>query len=221
MKPGWDLSAYLVLDPGLCGGPAGMVETARAAVLGGVRVVQLRHKTATTVEMVAIGRELQVALAGTAAKLVINDDVAAAVELEADGLHIGQGDMAAPAARAAIGPDMVLGLSVETEAQARGVDPAVVDHVGAGPVFATATKPGHAPPVGIDGLRRMLAVCKVPAVAIGGVGPAEAEAAIGAGAVGLAVVSAICGTPDPAEAARDLVWAVRRARAQRALEQRT
>ena len=93
-----DLSLYLVLDPGLCAG-VGMVETARAAVAGGATVVQLRDKAAGTERMIETGRALKVALAGTGAALIVNDDVEAAVAIGADGLHIGQGDMAATEAR--------------------------------------------------------------------------------------------------------------------------
>ncbi len=211
MRPSLDLSAYLVLDPGLCAG-IGMVETARAAVAGGVRTVQLRHKTAATREMIEIGRALLEALSGTGAKLVINDDAAAAHALDAAALHIGQGDMAVKQARCAIGPDKLLGLSVETEDHARAVDAGLVDYVGVSPVFGTPTKADHAPPVGIDGLRRIVEICPVPAVGIGGLGPQHAREVIGAGADGLAVVSAICGQPDPELAARRLVKAVEEAR---------
>lgn len=211
MRSGWDLSTYLVLDPGLCAG-FGMVETARVAASCGVGVVQLRHKTAETAERIEIGRALQAALRGTGARLVVNDDVAAAVALGADGLHVGQGDLCPVKARAAIGPDMVLGLSVENEDHARATDPAVVDYVGVSPVFGTPTKPDHAPPVGLDGLRRIVDICPVPAVGIGGLTAEDARAVIGTGAAGLAVVSAICGQPDVAAAARDLVAAVREAR---------
>lgn len=211
MRKAFDLSVYLVLDPDLCAG-FGMVETARAAVAGGVGVVQLRHKQASTGTRIEIGHALRQALAGTGAKLVINDDAAAAVAIGADGLHIGQGDMPVDRAREIIGPDMVLGLSVENEDHARAVDPRLVDHVGISPVFGTPTKGDHAPPVGIDGVRRIVEVCPVPAVGIGGLGPQHAAEVIGAGADGLAVVSAICGQPDPEAAARALVEAVREAR---------
>jgi thiamine-phosphate pyrophosphorylase len=212
MRPTLDLSVYLVLDPGLCAG-FGMVETARAAVAAGVRTVQLRHKTATTEERIALGRALQAALAGTGARLVVNDDARAAVALGADGLHVGQGDLSPIKARSTIGPDMALGLSVETEDHARAVDPKVVDYAGIGPVFATGTKADHARPVEIDGLRRIVALCPVPAVAIGGLSVSDATGVLGAGAAGLAVVSAICGQPDPGAAARALVTAVREASA--------
>ncbi|PRY25451.1 thiamine-phosphate diphosphorylase [Aliiruegeria haliotis] len=209
MRGTLDLSVYLVLDPGLCAA-YGMADTTRAAVTAGVRTVQLRHKTASTAEMVAIGRQVQAVLAGTGSKLVVNDDVAAAIELQADALHIGQGDMPPEQARHRIGPDMILGLSVENVANASAVDPAIVDYVGVGPVFATATKSDHATPLGFDGLARVVAECPVPAVAIGGLGAEHAGPVLAAGAEGLAVVSAICGQPKPEAASRKLIEAVQR-----------
>ena len=207
----FDLSLYLVLDPDLCH-PLGMVETARLAVAGGVTMVQLRDKDASRRQMIEIGRALKTALAGSGVPLIVNDDVEAAIAIGADGLHVGQDDMDAQTARRLIGPDMILGLSVETEALAAAVDPAVVDYIGAGPVFATVTKPGHKPPVGMEGLARLIAATSLPAVAIGGLKTGHVEAVLRAGARGLAVVSAICGQPDPQTAAFELSEAIRKAR---------
>ncbi|WP_018858393.1 thiamine phosphate synthase [Rhizobium sp. 42MFCr.1] len=204
-----DLSLYLVLDPGLCAG-FGLVETARAAVAGGASVVQLRDKHADTPLMIETGRALKAALSGTGALLIVNDDVEAAVAIGADGLHIGQEDMDAPTARARIGDDMILGLSVETEALAAGIDPAIVDYAGIGPVFATSTKADHKEPIGFAGLARLVRICPVPAVAIGGLKAAHVEDVFAAGADGLAVVSAICGTRDPEAAAREIAENIRK-----------
>jgi thiamine-phosphate pyrophosphorylase len=204
-----DLSLYLVLDPGLCAG-FGMVETARAAVAGGASVVQLRDKHADTPLMIETGRALKAALSGTGALLIVNDDVEAAVAIGADGLHIGQEDMDAPTARARIGDDMILGLSVETEALAAGIDPAIVDYAGIGPVFATSTKADHKEPIGFAGLARLMRICPVPAVAIGGLKAAHVGDVFAAGADGLAVVSAICGTRDPEAAAREIAENIRK-----------
>ena len=204
-----DLSLYLVLDPGLCAG-FGMVETARAAVAGGASVVQLRDKHADTPLMIETGRALKAALSGTGALLIVNDNVEAAVAIGADGLHIGQEDMDAPTARARIGDDMILGLSVETEALAAGIDPAIVDYAGIGPVFATSTKADHKEPTGFAGLARLVRVCPVPAVAIGGLKAAHVGDVFAAGANGLAVVSAICGTRDPEAAAREIAENIRK-----------
>ena len=207
----FDLSLYLVLDPNLCR-PLGMVETARRAVAGGVTMVQLRDKDASPAQMIETGRALKAALHGTGVPLIVNDDVEAAIAIGADGLHVGQDDRDALTARRLIGPDMILGLSVETEALAAAVDPAVVDYVGAGPVFATQTKPGHKPPIGLEGLARLIAATSLPAVAIGGLKTGHAEPVLRAGARGLAVVSAICGQPDPQTAAFELSEAIRKAR---------
>lgn len=209
MKP-FDLSVYLVLDPDLCG-ETGMVETARRAALAGATMIQLRHKTASTAEMTALGRELMSALEGTGALLIVNDDVEAAVACGADGVHVGQSDMPPATTRAQIGHDMILGLSVETQERAALADPAVVDYVGAGPVFATPTKTDHDPAVGFDGLAAQINVARMPAVAIGGLKAEHAASAINAGAEGLAVVSAICGQPNIAVATKRIVDAVRKA----------
>ena len=206
----FNLSLYLVLDPELCAG-YGLVETARAAVAGGATIVQLRDKTASTRQMIEAGRALQQVLSGSGALLVVNDDVEAAIALNADGLHIGQEDLGAAEARRRIGPDMILGLSVETHALAAAVDPAIVDYAGIGPVFATATKPDHKQPIGIAGLAELVCVCPVRSVAIGGLKAEHVEPVLATGTEGLAVVSAICGQPDPQAATAAIAERIRKA----------
>ncbi|MBA1347341.1 thiamine phosphate synthase (plasmid) [Rhizobium indicum] len=208
----FDLSLYLVLDPDLCAG-IGMVETARLAVAGGATIVQLRDKHAGTIRMIETGRALKQALDGTGALLIVNDDVEAAVAIGADGLHIGQQDMDARKARAMIGPEMILGLSVESEPLANAVDPGFVDYTGVGPVFATPTKTDHKQPIGFDGLARLVKASPVPSVAIGGLKADHVAQVFAAGARGLAVVSAICGTPDPEAATHRIAAEIRKARA--------
>ncbi|QKK20684.1 thiamine phosphate synthase [Rhizobium indicum] len=208
----FDLSLYLVLDPDLCAG-IGMVETARLAVAGGATMVQLRDKHAGTIRMIETGRALKQALDGTGALLIVNDDVEAAVAIGADGLHIGQEDMDARKARAMVGADMILGLSVESEALANAVDPGLVDYTGVGPVFATPTKADHKQPIGFDGLARLVKASPVPSVAIGGLKADHVVQVFAAGASGLAVVSAICGTPDPEAATRRIAAEIRKVRA--------
>ncbi|MBY5316596.1 thiamine phosphate synthase [Rhizobium leguminosarum] len=208
----FDLSLYLVLDPDLCAG-IGMVETARLAVAGGATMVQLRDKHAGTIRMIETGRALKQALDGTGALLIVNDDVEAAIAIGANGLHIGQEDMDAMRARTMIGPEMILGLSVESEALANAVDPGLVDYTGVGPVFATPTKADHKQPIGFDGLARLVKASPVPSVAIGGLKADHVAQVFAAGASGLAVVSAICGTPDPEAATRRIAAEIRKVRA--------
>ncbi|MBX5219736.1 MULTISPECIES: thiamine phosphate synthase [unclassified Rhizobium] len=207
----FDLSLYLVLDPELCAG-IGMVETARLAVAGGATMVQLRDKHAGTTRMIETGRALKQALAGTGALLIVNDDVEAAIAISADGLHIGQEDMDARTARTMIGPGMILGLSVETAPLASAVDPGLVDYAGVGPVFATPTKADHKQPIGFDGLARLVKASPVPSVAIGGLKANHVAEVFAAGANGLAVVSAIAGTPDPEAATRRIAAEIRKVR---------
>ncbi|QTP57497.1 thiamine phosphate synthase [Billgrantia antri] len=196
-----DLSLYLVTDPELCA-RQGLVETVVAAVRGGVTVVQLRDKQASDGEMIDQARRLKAALAGSGVPLIINDRLAVALESGADGLHIGQDDGDVAAARSALGEAAILGLSVQNHDQLARLEPARLDYLGFGPVFATTTKRNHATPLGFDGLAALVAASPLPAVAIGGLKAEHARQVRAAGAQGPAVISAICGQPDPEAAAR-------------------
>ena len=195
------LRLYLVTDPVLCG-DMGVVETVQRAVAGGVTMVQLRDKHATTAQRTDLALALKAALKGTGVPLVINDDVLAAVATDADGAHIGQSDISAEQTRTLLGPGKILGLSCETVQTVRDADPALVDYLGLGPVFGTTTKTDHACPTGFDGLAQLVALSSLPNVAIGGLKPDHIDGVLASGADGMAVVSAICGQSDPRTAAR-------------------
>jgi thiamine-phosphate pyrophosphorylase len=203
-------------DPSLCvvtdpDAPAGVEAVALAAARGGARMIQLRDKSRGDAELVKLARGLRRALAPFGAKLIVNDRVEVAAAAGADGAHVGQGDMPVAQARARLGPDAILGLSIESEGQLAGVDWAAVDYVGAGPVFATSTKPDAAPATGWDGLAAICAGAPAPCLAIGGLRAAHAGRAKAAGAAGLAVVSAVCAARDPEAATRELIEAWRAA----------
>jgi thiamine-phosphate pyrophosphorylase len=157
----------------------GDLETARAAVAAGATVVQLRVKSPTGV-VVERGR----GFGSLGVTFVVNDDVEAAIRLNADGVHLGQGDTGAVRARAA---GLLLGRSVSGEEQASAAD---ADYLGAGPVWLTPSKADADAPIGLDGLRRICRVAAVPVVAIGGVDASNAAACIEAGAAGVAVIRA-------------------------------
>ncbi len=195
------LRLYLVTDSQSCTMP-NLITTVRLAVANGVTMVQLREKTATTAQRVQMALALKEILIGTGVPLVVNDDVAAAVAADVDGTHIGQGDISSVQARALLGPDKILGLSCETSQAVQAADPALVDYLGLGPVFGTATKIDHAQPIGFDGLAQLVALSPLPNVAIGGLKPAHISDVHKSGADGMAVVSAICGQADPAAATR-------------------
>jgi thiamine-phosphate pyrophosphorylase len=195
------LSLYLVLDPDLCGGEQGMVDTAVAAVAGGVTMVQLRAPKWKKRQWVAAAQALKAALGPV--PLIINDHIDVALLVDAAGVHVGQQDISAEMARRLIGPDKILGLSVSNSAQLAAV-PEGVDYIGVGPVFATGTKLDASPVIGLDEFARLMQGKTLPAVAIGGIGAGRVAALRAAGADGVAVVSAICGQNNPEQAARAL-----------------
>jgi thiamine-phosphate pyrophosphorylase len=158
-------------------------EAARVAVEGGATVVQLRLKDRPTAEVVAAGR----ALRALPATFVVNDDVEAALELGADGVHLGRGDAGAERAVAA---GLLLGLSASSVDEASQAERRGAGYVGAGPVWETPSKLDADPPIGLHGLRAICAAVSVPVVAIGGVEASNAADCIRAGAAGVAVIRA-------------------------------
>lgn len=201
-----DLRLYLVTDTELCA-RTGVAATVGAAVTGGITAVQLRDPAAEDDQLVILGRAVVAALAGTGVPLLVNDRVHLVEAIGADGAHVGQGDLEVTEARRVLGPDALLGLSVQTldhvrAAQATGVD--VIDYLGVGPVWPQSTKPDAAPPVGLDALSAITAASPWPCVAIGGVTVDRVAEVRERGAAGAAVVSAVCGRPDPAAAAHAL-----------------
>jgi thiamine-phosphate pyrophosphorylase len=207
-----DLSVYLVTDTQCCT-RAGLVETVAAALRGGVKAVQLRDKQASNAELIEQGRALKALLAGTGVPLIVNDRLEVAVAIDADGLHLGQSDASPSDARELLGAEAILGLSVQTAEQLSSPEVSLVDYLGVGPVFATATKPDHSPPLGFDGLAALCAAAPLPVVAIGGLSAEHAGPVWRAGGIGMAVVSAICAAADPEQATREIARAWDDARA--------
>lgn len=212
MRPIVDLSVYLVLDPDLCGGAQGMIDTTRAAVQNGATCVQLRAPHWKKRALVECGRELKKVLWGTGVPLIINDHADVCLAVDAEGLHVGQNDLLPEDARAIIGPDKVLGLSVSDAKELVAVDSSLVDHLGIGPIFDTSTKTDASAELGIEGFAELAAHKPCPVVAIGSVKVPIVEDLIRAGADGVAVVSAICGQFDPGSATKELAKAVAHAR---------
>lgn len=208
-RPALDLSLYLVTDTAMTL-EHGITATVRQAVAGGVTVVQLRDPDARDEEFVALGRLLRAVLNASGVPLIVNDRVHLVQEIGAHGAHVGQGDLDPVQARQILGPTAYLGLSCSTEEHLRAaaeLPVGTVDYLGIGPVRATATKPDHASPLGVDGALALARLAPVPAVAIGGVdGAITAQLAHG-DLAGVAVVSAICAAPDPRAAAEGLVSA--------------
>ena len=163
-----------------------IVETAEAglqAATKGATVIQLRRKGASTDELVEAGR----GFGGLEATFVVNDDVEAALRLGADAVHLGRDDSGA---ERAIASGLLLGTSAATVEEARAGEALGAAYVGAGPVWATPSKPDADPAIGLEGLAEICAAVSVPVVAIGGVDARNAGDCIRAGAGGVAVVRA-------------------------------
>ena len=211
MRQPRDWRLYLVTDASLAA-PRSIEDVVRAALRGGVSAVQLRDKECPTRNFVELARGLKAILGPAGVPLVGNDRVDVALAAGADGVHIGQSDMEHRDARRRLGPDAVIGLSVETLEQAERAASLDVDYFGVGPVFPTPTKADAAPAWGLERLAALRRASRHVLVAIGGIDLENAGATIRAGADGIAVVSAICAAPDPERAARELRTAISGAR---------
>ena len=199
----FDLSLYLVTDRPLAGG-RNITWIVREAAAGGVTMVQLREKECSTGEFVALARELKTALQPLGIPLIINDRVDVALAVDADGVHIGQSDMPYETARALLGKDKIIGLSVETMDEVVAANALDVDYIGISPVYATPTKTNTLTPFGIEGVEEVMRISRHRCVAIGGMNSSTIGEVIASGVEGVAVVSAIVAAASPREASAEL-----------------
>jgi thiamine-phosphate pyrophosphorylase len=169
------------------------LETAQAAAEGGATVIQLRLKGATTEELIERGTPFRLLAEQMNVTFVVNDDVQAALALLADGVHLGRDDEGQDLALEA---GLMVGRSATTPDDARQAEVEGAGYIGAGPVWATPTKPDADPPIGLDGLRAISDAVRIPVIAIGGIDPSNARDCIDAGAFGVAVVRAAAQTAE-------------------------
>ena len=203
-----DLRLNAIIDPERAGGHD-LVALARLVARGGATLVQLRDKKSDTRPMIERARAIKAALAPLGVPFVVNDRVDVALAARADGVHVGPDDMTPADARALLGADAIIGVSIKSVAAAETAPVAVFDYAGIGGVYATLSKEQDNPPIGPDGFARVAAVLRrrapnVPLVGIAGIEAGNAGAVIAAGADGVAVISALSLAPDPAAAARAL-----------------
>jgi thiamine-phosphate pyrophosphorylase len=204
MKRPFDPGLYLILDLALIE-PDAIDRVAASAAGGGVTLVQLRGKGQSARVLCTLGARLKAVLAPKGIPLILNDDVAVAAAIGAEGVHLGQDDLPVAVARRLLGDDALIGLSVGTPTEAIGVDAALIDYVSIGPLYTTATKGDAGPAIGTAGFKLVRRLFPdLPAVAIGGITSENAPDVIRAGAAGLAVASALCCADDPAAMARRL-----------------
>ena len=192
---------YLVTDRGLCGGRP-LEEIVIQALKGGISFVQLREKEISTRSFVEEAGRIKELLAPYKVPLIINDRVDVAVACGAEGVHIGQEDMPYEIVRKIMGEKAIIGLSVETWEDVVASQKLDVSYIGSSPVFATPTKTDTKGALGLEGLARIKAFSRHPLVAIGGINESNVREIVMAGAQCIAVVSAICASPDPEAVAR-------------------
>jgi len=196
---------YLILtDPA-----AGYETTAKAAVECGIRYLQLRMKDAPRDEAIRMAKTLRGITAGTETRFIVNDDIEVAMACDADGIHLGQGDMPLAQARARWNqPGKIYGLSTHSLEQAEKALQEKPDYIGIGPVFPTATKKDHDPALGIAETARIAREIPLTSVAIGGITPENLPELLNAGVGNFCVVGAVNAQPDPKTAILNLrkIW---------------
>ena len=192
---------YIILDPSIC--PARpLVEVLTAAAEAGASLFQYRNKTASMKESYVEALALRQAAAKAGVLFIVNDRCDLALAVDADGVHLGQGDLPLNMARKVMGPDKLIGISTHNLDQVREATAGKPDYLGFGPIFKPGSKQGHDPVVGLEGLRAMRWLTSLPVFAIGGIQIAHVGTVMNAGADGVAVISAILKAADIREAVR-------------------
>jgi len=197
-----DLSLYLVTDNSE--NEKKFLKTIEEAILGGVSVVQIREKTAETLEFYNLALKVKEITAKYNVPLIINDRVDVALAIDADGVHVGQSDMPCDITRKLIGENKILGVSAATIEEAKKAEKDGADYIGTGAIFPTATK-DDAPSVTKKDLTDIANSINIPVVAIGGITIENAKELKDTGIAGLSVVSAIMSAENPKKASEKLL----------------
>ena len=197
-----DLSLYLVTDKS--DDVEKFLNTIEEAIKGGVSVVQIREKTANTLDFYTLALKVKKITDKYSVPLIINDRVDVALAVDADGVHVGQSDMPCDVTRKLIGPDKILGVSAATIPEAKKAERDGADYIGTGAIFPTATK-DDAPKITKKDLTDIVDSINIPVVAIGGINLDNAFKLKDTGIKGLSVVSAIMSSQNPKESSEKLL----------------
>lgn len=189
--------------------PRTVVSVVEAALSAGAPAVQLRDKGATARNLLAQADGLRALTRRYGALFFVNDRLDVALAARADGVHVGPDDLPVAAVRAAAGDGFLVGYSTDQVDDARRAVRDGADYLGCGAVFATGNKADAGSTIGPEGLERVARAVRVPVVGIGGITPERAVGLAATGATGLAVIGAVMGAEDPAEATRELLAAIR------------
>lgn len=188
------------------------VEIARLMLEGGARLIQLRDKESTAKDLFDAARQILVMTRAAGGRLIINDRVDVALTVEADGVHLGQEDLAVEEAREILGPEKIIGISTHNRSQFEAALQTSADYIAVGPIFTTTSKENPDPVVGLELLREVRGLTDRPIVAIGGIDLERAAGVIAAGADSVAVISALYPWPDQLDlmSVPDITGSVRR-----------
>ncbi len=203
------LDLYVITDEEIAGGLS-HAEIARRALAGGADVIQLRDKACGSGDLLRIGRVIREITRKTGALFIVNDRLDVALACGADGVHLGQDDLRADVARQIAPQGFIIGVSVGTREEAFRAEREGADYLALSPVFPTASKYNAGPGHGLEVLQDIRRNVSIPIIAIGGVNTGNVEDVIAAGAEGVAVISAVVGSPDIAASARQLRKLVRK-----------
>jgi thiamine-phosphate pyrophosphorylase len=201
---------YIILDPHVVR-RLSLAEALKEAAAGGATLFQYRDKTSSGRAFYHAAEQLRQAARDVGAAFIVNDRCDVALAVEADGVHLGQGDLPLSLARGLMSPDQLIGISTHTVDQVRGATVGGADYVGFGPIFPTTSKADHEPVVGVEGLRQARLLTPLPMFAIGGLTVASVEGLMQARADGIAVMSAIWAAPDIATAVHVFIEKMARA----------
>jgi thiamine-phosphate pyrophosphorylase len=195
---------YLILDPAVYP-ERPLHDVLRQSAAAGAKIFQYRNKTASMKEAYAEALVLRQAAAEAGVRLIVNDRCDLALAVDADGVHLGQDDLPYIYARRLMGPDKLIGLSTHNADQVREADQLKPDYIGFGPIFTPGSKEDHDPVVGVEGLRQVRPLTRLPIFAIGGIHVNQVRAIRQAGADGVAVISAVLKATDVQQAVCDLI----------------
>lgn len=186
-------------------GDSSLSDIVKAAIAGGVTIVQYREKDASTSYMVEQARLIHKVTKAAGVPLIIDDRIDVMLAIDAEGIHVGQSDMPADLARKLIGPDKILGVTAKNVQQAIKAERDGADYLGCGDIFGTTSKADAGKSIGLDGFADRLHSVLIPVVGIGGITIDNAASVIETGANGIAVISAIISHKDPKYAAVQLM----------------
>ena len=187
-------------------------QLAGMAIKGGADTVQFRQKTSTTRDVLKMAQEVQAVCARHGVPLIVNDRADIALAVGSAGVHFGQDDLPVSVGRRLFPPNSIIGASARTEVKIMEAIAEGADYIGFGPIRQTSSKPDAEAPKGLDALARMCEIAQCPVIAIGGITVEDVYDVIRAGAHGVAVISAVCGEPDPLAATQRMAAEIHRAK---------